>query len=437
MPLDVIDDETLPAIAITPGDRDYEQVRHTYAKAGAPALVLAAETPEDVRDAVQLAAERGMPLAVRSGGHGPSTNDGGIVLDLGHLRRVQVLDGAAVRVESGARWGEVARTLDRYDLALTSGDTGDVGVGGVATVGGVGLFARRQGLTIDRIKAVEVVLADGTLVRADDRRHQDLLWAVRGAGGGFGVVVAFEFEADPIEHVTAAELVYDMSDLAGLFRRWAELVEDSPRDVSSFLYVQPGLARALVVDAGAGREAVERFAGVAPVVERRVSVVRYHTLLETSRSPHQAQGAGLAATGGLLDHVTAESAGAMADLITSGAAIVVQLRSVGGQVNDVAPEATAYAHRSQNFSVVVAAPRSRASQLDPITRYTRGTYLNLEIRARRARPAPRLSAVDTGAPARDQAPLRPHGSLRPQPSPFNERRPRASGAFEFKPGVVG
>ncbi len=331
MPLDVIDDETLPAIAITPGDRDYEQVRHTYAKAGTPALVLAAETPEDVRDAVQLAAERGMPLAVRSGGHGPSTNDGGIVLDLGRLRRVQVLDGAAVRVESGARWGEVARTLDRYDLALTSGDTGDVGVGGVATVGGVGLFARRQGLTIDRIKAVEVVLADGTLVRADDRRHQDLLWAVRGAGGGFGVVVALEFEADPIEHVTAAEIVYDASDLPGLLVRWAELVEDSRRDVSSFLYVQPGLARALVVDAGAGREAVERFAGVAPVAARRVSVARYHTLLETSRAPHQAQGAGLAATGGLLDHVTVESASAMANLITSGAAIVLQLRSVGGQ----------------------------------------------------------------------------------------------------------
>ena len=143
-------------------------------------------------------------------------------------------------------------------------------------------------------------------------------------------------------------------------------------------YVQPGLVRALVVDAGAGREAVERFARVAPVIERRVDVVRYHTLLTTSRSPHRAEAAGVAATGGLLDHVTAESAGAMAELITSGAASVLQLRSVGGQVNAIAPEATAYAHRSQNFSVVVAAPRSRASQLDPITRYTRGTYLNLE-----------------------------------------------------------
>ena len=197
------------------------------------------------------------------------------------------------------------------------------------------------------------------------------------------------------------------------------------------------LARALVVDSGAGREAVERFAGVAPVVERRVSVVRYHTLLETSRAPHQAQGAGLAATGGLLDHVTAESAGAMADLITSGAAIVLQLRSVGGQVNDVAPEATAYAHRSHNFSV-----GGRRAALASVAARPHHPIHPRHLpqpgdRARRERPAPRLSAVDTGAPTRDQAPLRPHGSASATTCPFNERRPRASGAFEFKPGVVG
>ena len=178
-------------------------------------------------------------------------------------------------------------------MALSSGDFGDVGVGGLATGGGVGLLARRQGLTIDRVRAVDVVLADGTLVRADDRQHADLLWAMRGAGGGFGVVTAFEFEADPIGDVTSAEMVYEASDLAGLLRRWATLVEDSPRDVSSFFYVQaqPGagglLARATVVDASgdahSGRAAVAPFADVAPIVEQRVSVVRYMALVESSR----------------------------------------------------------------------------------------------------------------------------------------------------------
>ena len=111
-------------MAIAPGDRHYEQVRHTYASAGAPALVIVAETPTTSGRRCGSPRERGMPLAVRSGGHGPSTNDGGIVLDLGRLRDVEVLDGAgrSVRVEPGARWGRWRATLDRHDLALTSGD---------------------------------------------------------------------------------------------------------------------------------------------------------------------------------------------------------------------------------------------------------------------------------------------------------------------------
>ena len=436
----------LAARAIGPGDRHYDRVRHTYASAGTPALVVVAETTADVRETVRFAAERRVPLAVRSGGHGLSTNDGGIVLDLRRLRDIQVVDSTAlsVRVEPGARWGEVARALDRHDMALSSGDFGDVGVGGLATGGGVGLLARRQGLTIDRVRAVDVVLADGTLVHADDRQHADLLWAMRGAGGGFGVVTAFEFQADPIGDVTSAEMVFEATDLAGLLRRWAALVEDSPRDLSSFFYVQaqPGagglLARATVVDASgdahSGRAAVAPFADVAPIVAQRVSFVRYMALVESARSSHQAQAAGLTSRGGLLDHVTAESAQAMADLLTSGAAGLLQLRSVGGRINDVAPEATAYAHRSQNFSLVAATSRARAQQLDAawhqgISRYTRGTYLNLESERheavlRRAFPSSTLAHLHDAKHRYDPAGLF-HHSL---PLPPRHRGPGAADA---------
>ena len=219
-----------------------------------------------------------MPLAVRSGGHGLSTNDGGIVLDLGRLREVQVARQHRRRPRRARRsWGEVARSArpPRHgaDAPATS-----------STSASAGSHRRRLGLspvvglTIDRVRAVDVVLADGTLVRADDRQHADLLWAVRGAGGGFGVVTAFEFEADPIGDVTSAESstrppTSPVSSDAG-----PTLVEDSPRDLSSFLYVQaqPGagglLARATVVDASgdarSGRAAVAPFADVAPIVEQ-------------------------------------------------------------------------------------------------------------------------------------------------------------------------
>jgi FAD/FMN-containing dehydrogenase len=378
-----------------------------------------------------------LPLAVRSGGHGPSTNDGGIVIDLRLLRDVQVLDASRciVRVEAGARWGEVAQTLDGRDMALTSGDYGDVGVGGLATGGGVGLLARHQGLTIDRIRAVDVVLGDGALVRADDEQNADLFWAVRGAGGAFGAVTAFEFRADPLGDVTSAAFAYEAGDLAGLLTRWADVVAGSRRELTSFLYIDAphgasGLvARASVVyasgDVEAGRAALAPFADLAPVIDQRVSTVRYMALLASSRPPHQAQAAGFTARGGLLDHVTAESASGMADLLTSGAASILQLRSVGGAVNDIAADATAYAHRTQNFSLVVATSRARRPQLESawnqgIATHLRGTYLNLEAERdetvlRRAFPPATLARLHDLKHSYDPASVFGHNLPLPKP----------------------
>ena len=414
----VIDVEGLPArlaaTAIAPGTAGYDQSRHTYSAAGAPGLVIVPESAGDVADAVGFAAAQAVPLSVRSGGHGPSTNDDGIVIDLGRLRGVEVLDASRrlVRVEGGARWGEVAAALGRHRLALTSGDWGDVGVGGIASTGGIGLLARQQGLTIDRVRAVELVLADGTAVRADDGHHADLLWAVRGAGGSFGVATAFELEAGAIGDVISATFVYRATDLAGLLERWAALVERSPREVTSFLYVygQGGgsapPAKATVVHASddltaAGR-ALAPFSELAPTLDRRVELLPYADLLAAPRAPHSAQAAGFAARAGLLDHVGAETAAPLAELMTAGAADVLQLRSVGGAVNDLAAGATAYAHRRQRFSLVVAT-LGRRGPLDAIwgesiVRQARGTYLNLEADrddavVRRAYPAPTLARL--------------------------------------------
>jgi FAD/FMN-containing dehydrogenase len=386
--------QTLARSAVAPRDGRYAQMRHTYARAGAPALVLVPDDPSGVRDAVRFSAEHRLAPAIRSGGHGPSTNDGGVVIDLGRLRQVAVLDPARriVRAGAGARWGEVAGALRPHGLALTSGDHGDVGVGGLATGGGIGLLARLQGLTIDRITAVDVVLADGTLLRVDETQHPDLLWAVRGAGGAFGAVTAFEFRAGRVADVVHAVLAYDATDLAGLLPRWAQLVEAAPRALTSFLYVSPSraggdpTARATIVYAGtdvdAARRAFAPFADVAAIVDQRRALMPYAALVTSSRTPHQAQASGLVARNGLLDHITADAADEIADLLRSGVGEVVQLRSVGGAVSDVARDATAFAHREQNFSLVVAASRQREEQLadawaERLARFTRGTYLNL------------------------------------------------------------
>jgi FAD/FMN-containing dehydrogenase len=122
-----------------------------------------------------------------------------------------------VRVGPGASWGHVAASLASFGLAMSSGDYGDygdVGVGGLATAGGIGFMARKFGLTIDHVIGAEVVLADGRIVRADASQNQDLLWALRGAGGNFGIVTAFELDAYQVGDVVFAQMVYGRASAA-------------------------------------------------------------------------------------------------------------------------------------------------------------------------------------------------------------------------------
>jgi FAD/FMN-containing dehydrogenase len=212
--------------------------RSTYLHPGSPGMVIRPGDALDVIAALAFARGQDVPLSVRSGGHGisgRSTNDGGIVIDLGRLHEVEVLDRATsrIRVGPGARWGNVAQALAPYRLGMSSGNFGDVGAGGLATTAGVGLLVRKHGLTIDHVLAAEVILADGTFVRADAGQHPDLFWALRGAGGNFGIVTAFELGAYAV-----GEVVFSLSHFPAtpdLLVRWGQVLEEAPRELTSFL----------------------------------------------------------------------------------------------------------------------------------------------------------------------------------------------------------
>ena len=367
-----IDYDSVPAalvdVAIEPGDVGYAGVRSTYLRGGSPGLVLQARTVGEVRDAIAFARlHPDLPLAVRSGSHGisgRSTNDGGIVIDLSRMDAIEILDAATrrVRIEPGARWMEVAAALEPYGWALSSGDYGGVGVGGLATAGGIGFLGREHGLTIDHLRAVEMVLADGSVVRADPGTNADLFWAVRGAGANFGIVTSFEFEVDEIGDVGWAQLVMDASDTAGFLESWGAAVERSPRDLTSFVIVgpprngQPALAQVFaLVDAADPDTIIERLqpiAQISPLYQQSVQLTSYASVMANAHGPSNGGQGEPVTRSGLLEHVTPEFALAAQALIRSGAAYFFQLRAVGGAVSDVAPDATAYAHRSANFSVV-------------------------------------------------------------------------------------
>jgi alkanesulfonate monooxygenase SsuD/methylene tetrahydromethanopterin reductase-like flavin-dependent oxidoreductase (luciferase family)/FAD/FMN-containing dehydrogenase len=381
---------SLAAAAIEPGDFGYGRVRSTYMRGGSPGLVLQPRDVAQVVDALAFAREQEVPLAVRSGGHGisgRSTNDGGIVIDLSRMNRIEVLDEAQrlVRVEAGARWTDVAAALAPHGWALSSGDYGGVGVGGLATAGGIGWLAREHGLTIDHLRAARLVLADGTRITASATENPELFWGVRGAGANLGIATSFDFQAVEVGNVGFGQFVLDASDTAELLQRWGAAMEAAPRDVTTNLILGPPrrgqmLAQIYgVVDSDDPETIIDRFqrvAGVAPVLDQQVQLVPYAGVMNVPDAAHDGQGDPVARSG-LIEHLTPEFAKAAEDLLRSGVTYFFQIRSVGGAVADVPADATAYAHRTANFSVVAFG--SAKDRLDTAWAEMAGHYAGLYL----------------------------------------------------------
>jgi alkanesulfonate monooxygenase SsuD/methylene tetrahydromethanopterin reductase-like flavin-dependent oxidoreductase (luciferase family)/FAD/FMN-containing dehydrogenase len=391
---DGIDYDRVPAgvTAIEPGDLAFADVRSTYMRGGSPGLVLRPADTAQVVEALAFAKTQNVALAVRSGGHGisgRSTNDGGIVIDLGTMNAIEVVDEAArrIRVQPGARWMDVAAALAPYGWALSSGDYGGVGVGGLATAGGIGFLAREHGLTIDHMLSAEVVLADGSVVTASDDENPDLFWALRGAGANFGIVTSFEFEVDEVGSVGYAQLAFDATDTAGFLENWGAVVEASPRDLTSFLIMgapragQPAVAQLIsVVDSDDPDTVIERLqplADLAPLLQQSVQILPYAAVMaNASDAPHRGQGEPRSRSG-LIEHLTPEFARAVQTMLASGDVHFFAIRSVGGAVADVHPDATAYAHRTANFSVVALG--SDAERLDRVWHGLYGHFTGLYL----------------------------------------------------------
>ncbi|CAN5329996.1 hypothetical protein BH09ACT5_BH09ACT5_08710 [soil metagenome] len=387
---------SLAARAVEPGDTAFSRVRNNYIRGGNPGIVLRPTTVAEVVDAVGFAREHPeIALGVRSGGHGfsgRSTNDGGIVIDVGALNSIEVVDEQArrVRIGPGARWAAVATALAEHGWGLSSGDYGGVGVGGLATAGGVGYLGREHGLTIDHVRSARVVLADGSVVTASDEENPELFWAIRGAGGNFGIVVSFEFEVDVVGDVGWAQLVFDASDTAAFLERWAKAVEESPRDVTSFLMMgastpgNPVMAQTMtVVDSSDPDTIIDRLqplADAGPLVQQSVQLVPYASIMNNIQDPqHHGQGEPVSRSASV-DHITPELAQQLASLVDSPAIYVLSIRSVGGAVNDVAPDATAYAARSANFALSAIGTRRAAldERWDELAEHFNGMYLSFD-----------------------------------------------------------
>jgi FAD/FMN-containing dehydrogenase len=225
---------------IQPGDEGYDDARKVYNAmiAKRPRMIAYCADVADVITSVNFARENDMLLAVRGGGHnggGLGVADDGLVIDLSRMRGVRVdPEARTVRVEGGATWGDVDHAGHAFGLAVPTGIISTTGVGGLTLGGGHGYLTRKFGLTIDNVLEADVVLADGSLVKASEEENEDLFWAIRGGGGNFGVVTSFLFRGNPVSTVYAGPMFWELDRAEEIMRWYREFSPQAPEDMYGF-----------------------------------------------------------------------------------------------------------------------------------------------------------------------------------------------------------
>jgi FAD/FMN-containing dehydrogenase len=222
---------------VAPADAAYEAARMVYNAMHdrRPALIVRAAGVADVIATVRFAGDHDFPLALRGGGHsvpGFGTCDDGIVLDLGRMRGMRV-DPArrTVRAEGGCTWADLDHATHAFGLATPGGTVSSTGIAGLTLGGGIGYLARRYGLSCDNLVSADVVSADGSFVTCSEERDKELFWAVRGGGGNFGVVTAFEFRLHPVSDILGGPIFYAVD--ADVLRAYRDFITDAPEDLGA------------------------------------------------------------------------------------------------------------------------------------------------------------------------------------------------------------
>ncbi|MBW6440274.1 FAD-binding oxidoreductase [Actinoplanes hulinensis] len=365
---------------IRPGDPGYDEARSIWngAHDRRPALIVRCRGVADVLKTVEFARGEGLPLAVRGGGHsipGFSTVDRGIVLDLAPMKGVRVDPvRRTVTAQGGCLWGDVDAETQAFGLAVTGGLISTTGIAGFALGGGLGWLVRRFGLTSDNLVGADVVTADGRYLHAGEDEHADLLWALRGGGGNFGVVTSFEFRLHDVgPTVFAGPVFYRGEDAERVLRGFRAAAPAAPDELTlaANLATAPPVpflpeeihGKPVVVvlgmwsgDLDAGDAATRPFRELAPVVVDLFGPTPY---VEMQRMLDPLYPRGMwnyfrSAFFGDLDDTTI---GAFLDAYAQAPNAVSELHihHLGGAMGRVPADATAFGTRDRDFILNVVA----------------------------------------------------------------------------------
>jgi FAD/FMN-containing dehydrogenase len=399
---------------MTDSDPDYDRARRIWNKMidRRPALIAQCWGAADITRAIGFAREQDLLLAVRGGGHsypGYSTCDGGLVIDLSPMRSVRVDPFGKTASVSGGAWNaDLDWEAQQYGLATPMGRVGNTGVGGLTLGGGYGRLSRLYGLACDNLVSVDLITADAKLLHVSATENPDLLWAIRGGGGNFGIVSSFEYRMHSVgPQVLAGSLSYAPAQLRAVIEQYAEFCAHAPRELS--------LDLATFVDGGGARvpTILFCFVGQPEIGERILQAMRVATKPRVDdvrardyvKLQNQHDGSPLSddaeyaktghvpeITSGLVDAIVRESS-ARAD--AGGGDTEIALSLNGGAITDVDPAGSAVAHRRELFQMEIDLDWQDLSKNDEkraevhatwdrLQRFTTGFYANLTVSDQKA-----------------------------------------------------
>lgn len=385
---------------LRPGDHDYESARRVWNGTvdRHPALIARCRTTAEVAAAVRMATTTGLEIAVRAGGHsipGHSVCEGGLVIDLTSMTAMQVdTERRIASAGPGLLWRDYDAGTQAHGLASPGGEISHTGVAGLTLGGGIGWLSRRYGLACDHLIAAEIVLADGSVIDVDDDSDPELMWGLRGGGGNFGIVTEFRFALHEVAPLYGGLLIWPASESRRVLTTFSDVAKHAPRDLSlvasqvvappapfvpAELHFRPVAAISLVWtgDPDDGDAAIEALRAQEPDVDT-VEVQPYTAVQQwfDDGVPH-----------GRRYHVRSEwlgelDDGAVTELVTAAAEMSspfsqVLVRRLGGAIDDVAPDATAFRFRDAAYMLTIASGWDDGAD-EPHVAWSRRTWERLQ-----------------------------------------------------------
>ncbi|WP_315925868.1 FAD-binding oxidoreductase [Mesorhizobium sp. SP-1A] len=401
-----IDPEALAALSarlrgtvLRQSDEAYDQARSVWNAMidRRPGLIIRCAGAADVREAVRFARDNRLLVAVRGGGHNIAGNavcDGGLMIDLSQMKSVRVdVAGKRAWVEPGATLADVDKETQAFALVLPTGINSTTGIAGLTLGGGFGWTTRKFGLTLDNLLAADIVTANGEIVRASATENPELFWALRGGGGNFGVVTAFEFRLHRMgPQVLSGLVVHPFADAVSVLRQYREAIDQAPDELTCWVVMRKApplpflppewhgksvlvLAMCYCGDLQEGEKATARLRGIGKPI---VDVVSPHpfTAWQQAFDPLLAPGARNYWKShdftSLSDATIEVLLGAIREL--PGPECEIFIGHVGGAAGRVAVNATAFPQRSSHFVMNVHA-RWRETNMDkPCKEWARSVY---------------------------------------------------------------